>query len=66
MLNAEAGAALAALDLSDRASNPDAREILDNILGIGLPRVTAAVLDGTYRKPRRDNLEKNEGKKHAK
>jgi hypothetical protein len=65
MLDAESGAALAALDLSDRASNPEAREILDNILGTGLPRVTAAVLDGTYRKPRRDNIEKNEEKKHA-
>ena len=66
MLDAEAGAALAALDLSDGASNPDAREILDNILGAGLPRVTAAVLDGSYRKPRRDNIEKNEEKSHVK
>ncbi|MBR3965064.1 MAG: hypothetical protein IKJ80_06620 [Clostridia bacterium] len=66
MLDAEAAAALAALDLSDRSSNPDAREILDNVLGIGLPRVTAAVLDGSYRKPRRDNIEKNEEKSHVK
>lgn len=65
MLTAEAGAALAALDLADTERNSDARAILYNILGIGLPRVTTAVLNGSYLKPRRDDIEKNEEKSHV-
>lgn len=66
MLDAEAGAAHAALDLAEERGPSEAREILDNILGIGLPRVAAAVLDGTYRKPRRDDINNKEEKNNVK
>lgn len=52
LLNAETDAALAALELADVA--PGTRlEILKNILSEGMPQTAEAVLNGTYRKPRR-------------
>ena len=66
LLAAETGSALAALDLIERDCHPQAWAIIDNILGIGLPRVSASVLDGTYRKPQRDKIEISEETVNAK
>lgn len=57
LLSGEAAAAHNALELADRRGNPEAWGILDNILNEGIPHVTAAVLAGSYRKPRRDSID---------
>lgn len=56
LLNAETAAAADALDLLPRRGRREAFSILYNILREGMPHVASAVLDGTYRKPRREKL----------
>ena len=55
---AEAGEALDDLSLisEKEGSAPQAGRIIENVLGYGIPAVTADVLSGGYRKPRRDGL----------
>ena len=50
---------MAMLDLADVDEDSRAYRIVKNILTEGMPRVARAVLDGNYRKPRRDDLIKN-------
>ena len=56
LLDAEAASAADALALLDTQGRPEARLTVLNILRSGLPHVTAAVMNGTYRKPRREKL----------
>ena len=55
---AEAGEALDALSLisEKEGSAPEPGRIIDNVLRYGIPAVTSAVLDGSYRKPRREGI----------
>ncbi len=55
---AEAGEALDDLSLISEKedSGPEPGRIIENILGLGIPAVTADVLAGRYRKPAKDRL----------
>ena len=55
ILRDESDSALAMLDLADVDEHSRAYRIVKNILAEGMPRVARAVIDGTYRKPRRED-----------
>lgn len=59
LLRDESDSAMAMLDLADVDEGSRAYRIVKNILTEGMPRVARAVLDGTYRKPRREDIIKN-------
>lgn len=56
LLRDESDSAMAMLDLADVDEDSRAYRIVKNILTEGMPRVARAVLDGTYRKPRREDI----------
>ena len=58
ILRDESDSAMAMLDLADVDEHSRAYRIIKNILTEGMPRVARAVLDGTYRKPRREDAVK--------
>ena len=58
LLRDESDSALAMLDLADVNESSRAYRIVKNILAEGMPRIARAVLDGTYRKPRREDINK--------
>ncbi len=55
ILRDESDSAIAMLDLADVDERSRTYRIVKNILTEGMPRVARAVLDGTYRKPRRED-----------
>ena len=59
LLRDESDSAMAMLDLADVDEHSRAYRIVKNILTEGMPRIAHAVLDGTYRKPRREDIIKN-------
>ena len=59
LLRDESDSAMAMLDLADVDEHSRAYRIVKNILTEGMPRIARAVLDGTYRKPRREDIIKN-------
>ena len=58
LLRDESDSAMAMLDLADVNENSRAYRIVKNILTEGMPRIARAVLDGSYRKPRREDINK--------
>lgn len=60
LLNGEAAAAADALDLLTHDGNREPWSILENILREGMPHVTRAVLDHSYKKPRRGRIRERE------
>ena len=54
----ESDSAMAMLELSDADESSRAYRIIKNILTEGMPRVARDVLDGKYRKPRREEVNK--------
>ena len=58
LLRDESDSAMAMLDLADVNESSRAYRIVKNILTEGMPRIARAVLDGTYRKPRREDINK--------
>ena len=58
LLRDESDSALAMLDLADVNESSRAYRIVKNILAEGMPRIARSVLDGTYRKPRREDINK--------
>ena len=59
LLRDESDSAMAMLDLADLNENSRAYRIVKNILTEGMPHVAREVLNGTYRKPRREDINKN-------
>lgn len=59
LLRDESDSAMAMLGLADVDESSRAYRIVKNILTEGMPRVANAVLDGTYRKPRREDVIKD-------
>lgn len=55
ILRDESDSALAMLDLADVDEHSRPYRIVKNILAEGMPRVARAVIDGTYRKPSRED-----------
>lgn len=55
LLRDESDSAIAMLDLADIDEKSRAYRIVKNILTEGMPRIARAVLDGTYRKPHRED-----------
>ena len=58
LLRDESDSAMAMLDLADVDESSRAYRIVKNILTEGMPRIARAVLDGSYRKPRREDVNK--------
>ena len=58
LLRDESDSAMAMLDLADVNESSRAYRIVKNILTEGMPRIARAVLGGTYRKPRREEINK--------
>ena len=56
LLRDESDSAMAMLDLADVDERSRAYRIVKNILTEGMPRIAHAVLEGTYRKPRREDV----------
>ena len=54
----ESDSAMAMLELADADESSRAYRIIKNILTEGMPRVARDVLDGKYRKPRREEVNK--------
>ena len=52
----ESDSAMAMLELAEADENSRAYRIVKNILTESMPRVARAVLDGTYRKPGREDI----------
>lgn len=65
LLRDESDSAMAMLDLADVDESSRAYRIVKNILTVGMPRVARAVLDGTYRKPRREDIIKKNPKENS-
>jgi len=65
ILRDESDSAMAMLDLADINEDLRAYRIVKNILSEGMPRIASAVLDGTYRKPRREDIIKNNTKEDS-
>lgn len=59
LLRDESDSAMAMLDLAELNEDSRAYRIVKNILTEGMPRVAREVLNGTYRKPRREDINKN-------
>lgn len=55
ILRDESDSAMAMLDLADVDEHSRAYRIVKNILTEGMPRIARAVIDGSYRKPRRED-----------
>ena len=59
LLRDESDSAMAMLDLADVDEHSRAYRIVKNILTEGMPRIARAVLNGSYRKPHREDIIKN-------
>lgn len=60
LLRDESDSAMAMLELAEADENSRAYRIVKNILTESMPRVARAVLDGTYRKPGREDVIKKQ------
>ena len=65
ILRDESDSAMAMLELAEADEGSRAYRIIKNILTNGMPRVAAAVLDGNYRKPRREDINKKSVKEDS-
>jgi hypothetical protein len=59
LLRDESDSAMSMLELAEADENSRAYRIIKNILTEGMPRVARAVLNGTYRKPKHEDIIKN-------
>lgn len=59
LLRDESDSAMSMLGLAEIDEGSRAYRIVKNILTVGMPRVASAVLDGSYRKPKREDINKN-------
>ncbi len=59
LMRDESDSAMAMLELAEVDEGSRAYRIIKNILTNGMPRTASAVLDGSYRKPRREDINKN-------
>lgn len=59
LLGDESDSAMAMLGLAEVNEDSRAYRIIRNILTEGMPRIAREVLNGTYRKPRREDINKN-------
>lgn len=58
LLRCESDSAAAMLELAELEESSRAFRIVKNILNIGMPHIAGSVLDGSYRKPRREDINK--------
>ena len=65
LLRDESDSAMAMLDLAEVDRSTRAYRIVKNILTEGMPRVARSVLDGSYRKPRREEITKNKAQEDS-